>query len=80
MNSDTKHLHALADLADVADRYASTVGQAIRSARQSAGVSQAELARRIGAQQPIIARWESGAVVPRIDALRGIIAALQADA
>ena len=32
----------------------------MREARRRAGISQAELARRLGTKQPVIARWESG--------------------
>lgn len=32
----------------------------IRRARLQAGISQAELATRLGTKQPVVARWESG--------------------
>lgn len=34
-------------------------GELIREARKRAGLSQAELARRMHTKQPVIARWES---------------------
>lgn len=35
-------------------------GELIREARLRAGLTQAELARRVGTKQPVIARWEKG--------------------
>lgn len=42
-------------------------GSVIKRARQRAGISQAELARRLGTQQPVVARWESGARSPSFE-------------
>ena len=42
-----------------------TIGQRIKMARKNAGLSQAELARRVGVSQPGIANWESGVHDPR---------------
>jgi transcriptional regulator with XRE-family HTH domain len=42
-------------------------GDVIRRARTRAGVSQAELARRLGTKQPVIARWETGARAPTLE-------------
>lgn len=39
----------------------------LREARAEAGLTQVELAGLIGARQPHVARWESGAQVPRVD-------------
>lgn len=39
-------------------------GQRIRVARQAAGLSQAELARRAGTSQPAVNRYELGRVLP----------------
>jgi transcriptional regulator with XRE-family HTH domain len=47
----------------------------IREARHVAGLSQAELASRIGTTQPVISRWERGADVPRMDALARVLQA-----
>ncbi len=41
--------------------------QLIRQARVSAGLTQRELARRLGTHQPVIARWESGSTRPDFD-------------
>lgn len=37
--------------------------------RQRAGLSQTELARRLGTAQSAVARWESGSVSPRVATL-----------
>ena len=39
----------------------------IRRARNRAGLTQAELARRLETKQPVVARWESGARSPAYD-------------
>ncbi|MBI4486756.1 MAG: helix-turn-helix transcriptional regulator [Acidobacteria bacterium] len=39
----------------------------VRDLRRAAGVSQSELAARLGTTQSAVARWESGAVSPRLD-------------
>jgi len=44
-------------------------GQLIRQARVSAGLTQRELAERLGTHQPVIARWESGATRPDFDSV-----------
>jgi transcriptional regulator with XRE-family HTH domain len=48
----------------------------ITEARLYAGLSQAELAKKIGTQQPSIARAEKGAVVPGIEFLEKIAKAI----
>lgn len=48
----------------------------ITEARLYADMSQAELAKKIGTQQPSIARAEKGAVVPSIDFLQKIAKAI----
>ena len=48
------------------------VGYLILKARASAGLTQKELARRIGTSQPTIARWESGAQTPSVRSLTRI--------
>lgn len=47
----------------------------IRDARWKAGISQAELARRVGTKQPAVARWESGESQPRFDTLDRLLSA-----
>lgn len=42
----------------------STPGQMIRTARRAAGLSQAELARRLGTSRRHVIRWEHGICEP----------------
>ena len=46
--------------------------EAMVAARQAAGLSQAELAARLGSTQPAVARLEAGRVSPRLTTLRRI--------
>lgn len=55
---------------------AAELGADIRRARQQAGLTQAELADRTGTTQSVVARWERGAVEPRITTLGRISDAL----
>lgn len=48
----------------------------VRDLRVSRGMSQAELARKVGSTQPAIARLEAGGVAPNIDTLERIAEAL----
>src|SRR5260370_28847373 len=48
-------------------------GALIREARSLAGLSQAELAARIGPTQPVVSRWERGTESPRLDALARLL-------
>ena len=50
-------------------------GSVIRRARLRAGLSQAELARRLATKQPVIARWESGARTPTIETVARAVGA-----
>ena len=50
-------------------------GDLLREARLRAGLTQAELARRVGTSQPAVARWESGAVQPSFERLRELVRA-----
>ncbi len=52
------------------------LAERVRKARESLGITQAELARRIGSTQPAIARLEAGGITPSFDTLRRIAAAL----
>ena len=45
------------------------VAALMRDARGLAGLSQAQLAGRVGTTQAVVSRWERGAEVPRLDAL-----------
>ncbi len=47
----------------------------LREARLRAGLTQAELARRVHRSQSQIARWERGDVKPSLETLRGLIRA-----
>ena len=42
-------------------------GQLIKKARVSAGLTQRELAQRLGTHQPVIARWENESTRPDFD-------------
>lgn len=50
-------------------------GRTLRYCRRRAGLSQRQLAARLGLPQPAIARIESGRIAPRIDTLTRLIAA-----
>lgn len=52
-----------------------TTGDQIRALRLRAGLTQAELARRVGTTQSAIARWERGAVSPSLRTGRRLAAA-----
>ena len=47
----------------------------VRSARHSAGLSQTQLARRIGTTQSAVSRWEGGRDEPRLTKLAEILSA-----
>lgn len=53
------------------------IGDRIRHARKARGLSQADLAHRIGVSQPAIANWESGIHDPRRITLAKLADALQ---
>ncbi len=50
-------------------------GDLIRDARRIAGLSQADLARRLGTHQSVISRWEREIESPRVDTLGRILQA-----
>jgi transcriptional regulator with XRE-family HTH domain len=52
-----------------------TSGELIRAARLRAGLSQAELAERLGMPQSSIARWEVDSVEPGLSKVRRILRA-----
>lgn len=52
----------------------------IRKARKSAGVTQTELAAKVGVHQKDISRWESGDRTPSVEALAAICIALKVSA
>ena len=49
--------------------------QLIREARKRAGLTQAELARRVGTTQSVIARLERGATAPSLERVRALVEA-----
>ncbi len=51
------------------------LGDVLRDARRRAGLSQTELARRLGTTQSVISRWEHGHDTPRTDTLATILRA-----
>lgn len=57
---------------------ARSIGDRIRQARKTRGMSQADLAVRIGVSQPAIANWESGVHDPRRLTLAKLADALEA--
>ena len=57
-------------------RSAFELAERVREARERLGVTQAELAARIGSTQPAIARLEAGGVTPSLVTLHRIAAAL----
>ncbi len=59
-----------------ATRLAIEVGEQIRDAREEAGLSQRELAARMGTSQAAIARLEAGSVAPTLTTLQKVAAAL----
>jgi len=51
----------------------------LREARARAGITQAELGRRVNRSQSQIARWERGAVKPSVETLRDLVRACGLD-
>jgi transcriptional regulator with XRE-family HTH domain len=51
---------------------ATTIGRVVQESRRAAGMTQAELARRIGTTQPAISKIESGRTLPGIDLLERV--------
>ena len=54
-------------------------GSLIREARKRAGLTQAELAERLGKTQSEIGRWERGEVKPSLETLRAVVRACDLD-
>jgi len=52
------------------------LAERVRGTREKLGITQAELATRIGSTQPAVARLEAGGVSPSLDTLSRIAAAL----
>ena len=51
------------------------VARILRQARRRAGLTQRQLASKAGVPQPMVARIESGAVIPRVDTLDRLLEA-----
>ncbi len=64
------------DAAYDATRLAIEVGEQIRDAREEAGLSQRELAARMGTSQAAVARLEAGGVGSTLTTLQKVAAAL----
>ncbi len=62
-----------------AEREAMGVGYLILKARARAGLSQSQLAKKLGTSQPTIARWESGSQIPSVRSLLKIAKATGLD-
>lgn len=52
----------------------------IKKARKAAGVTQKELAAKVGVYQKDISRWENGERTPSVEAVAGICIALNVSA
>lgn len=59
-----------------AARRAVELGEMVRARRDALGLTQTELATRVGTRQPAIARLEAGGSVPSIDLLDRVADAL----
>jgi len=51
---------------------AMTVGRVVERSRREAGLTQAELARRIGTTQPAVSKIESGRTLPGVELLERV--------
>jgi transcriptional regulator with XRE-family HTH domain len=50
-------------------------GTVIRQSRRRAGLSQRELAKRLGTKQSVVARWETRATSPTVESVSAVAAA-----
>lgn len=60
-------------------RRAFELGERVRTLREEHGISQSELAKRIGSTQPSVARLEAGGVTPSLETLDRIASAFGLD-
>lgn len=58
-------------------KLAGEVGERVRAARETAGLSQRDLARRIGTSQAVITRLEAGGVGATLTTLQRVATALE---
>ena len=70
------HERAEFDITYLATQLAIQVGEKIRDVRESAGVSQRELATRMGTSQAAVARLEAGGVGSTLTTLQKVAIAL----
>ncbi len=56
------------------------IDENLKKARKAAGVTQKELAEKLGVHQKDISRWENGDRTPSVEALAGICIALNVSA
>lgn len=54
-------------------------GDKLRSARKAAGLTQRELAKRIGMENSSICNWEKGRSIPYVDTIESICGVLHVD-
>ena len=54
-------------------------GERLRSARKDAGLTQRELAKRIGMESSSICNWEKGRSIPYVDTIGSICGVLHVD-
>jgi transcriptional regulator with XRE-family HTH domain len=63
------HIHMANDRPDRLTLSALGSGRLIREARRLGGLTQADLARRLGTTQSAVSNWERGRDTPRVDTL-----------
>lgn len=56
------------------------IGEKIKNARESADLTQKELAERLGVTQKDVSRWENNKITPNIETFAKICKALDASA
>lgn len=55
-------------------------GEAIRNQRETLGMTQKQLAEKVGCDQSAVAQWEKGATAPTVERQLAIAQALSVDA
>jgi ribosome-binding protein aMBF1 (putative translation factor) len=76
LNSMTSQERSEFDAAYEATQLALSVGEKIRAAREAAGLSQRELAERMGTSQAAVARLEAGGVGATLTTIHKVATAL----
>ncbi len=54
-----------------------TIGEKIKKARKASNLTQAELAKKLGVSQQMVAAYENGKRVPKIETIKNIASALK---